>query len=345
MTPIAAPRHFPRAVAALVVLSCLAACSSATVSDDALDSLGALPQPPTSVAATAPATTTATTISADETTCEEQGWAKASYRPTGPLPPPGEMPEGSYMREIQEDGRLVVGVDENTLGFASRNTDTGEIEGFEVELARRIAAAIDPNLVLVTEPVLTSDKRKVVIEGVVDLTISANSMDCDRWQEVAFSTEYYTAVQQFLVPEDSPIRTGADLAGQPVCVTVLSSSERILKRELPDAVPYPLPARTDCLLALQEGTVAAYFGHDSFLYGMKVQDPTVEVREGIIPTSATESNYGIAINHEYPEFVRFVNAVLDEVRTDGTWDDLHEKLQEDLRDLPDATAPDPEYRD
>ena len=177
----------------------------------------------------------------------------------------------------------MVGVDENTFGFASRNTDTGEIEGFEVELAKEIAAAIDPNLVLDTKPTLTDDKRKVVIEGAVDLTISANSMGCDRWEEVAFSTEYYTGVQQFLVREDSRIRTGADVAGQRVCVTAGSSSVGILREQLPEAVPHPLPARTDCLLALQEGTVAAYFGHDSFLYGMKVQDPTVEVREGIIP--------------------------------------------------------------
>ena len=119
-----------------MVLSSLAACSSATVNDDVLDSLGDQSQPPTSVATTAPASTTSTTISASQATCEERGWKTASYRPT-PLPQPGEMPEGSYMREIQEDGRLVVGVDENTLGFASRNTDTGEIEGFEVELARR----------------------------------------------------------------------------------------------------------------------------------------------------------------------------------------------------------------
>ena len=126
--------------------------------------------------------------------CTAGGLETASYRP-GPQPRAGDMPEGTILREIQDRGRLRVGVDENTLGSASRNPSTGEIEGFEVDLAYEIAKRIfgQRTRARSSRPFrsITDEKLPFARDGDVDLTVSAVSMTCARWEEVAFSSEYY----------------------------------------------------------------------------------------------------------------------------------------------------------
>ena len=71
--------------------------------------------------------------------------------------------------------------------------------------------------------------------------------------------------------------------------------------------------RNDCLLAIQEGTVDAYLGHNTFINGMLEQDPGLRTVE-----KGTASRYGIAMNLDHTYFVQYVNGVLDELRADGT---------------------------
>ena len=52
------------------------------------------------------------------------------------------MPAGSTMAKILSRGRLIVGVDQNTYLFGFRNPATGEIEGFDIDIAREVAKAI-----------------------------------------------------------------------------------------------------------------------------------------------------------------------------------------------------------
>jgi len=66
---------------------------------------------------------------------------RASLRPTGPLPPPRQMPARTAMARIVQRGRLVVGVDQNSYQFGFRDPLTGELAGFDIDIAREIGRA------------------------------------------------------------------------------------------------------------------------------------------------------------------------------------------------------------
>ncbi len=72
---------------------------------------------------------------------------------------------------------------------------------------------------------------------------------------------------------------------------------------------------TDCLVLLQQGDVAAISTDNAILAGLATQDPWTE----IVGPVFTSEPYGLAISKQHPDFVRFVNAVLQQMRTDGQW--------------------------
>ena len=58
-------------------------------------------------------------------------------------------------------------------------------------------------------------------------------------------------------------------------------------------------ARTDCLRELQQGTVDAYFSHDSILRGMQLQDPD---NTEIVGDPVAAQHYGIAFARTTPSW-------------------------------------------
>lgn len=322
----------PRSVrVAVAVMLAVVASGCASASNEATNVAISVLKP-------SPTTVPATTSTLAPPPCN----ATASFRPAGPLPTPGVMPSGSTMAEIQKRGMIRIGVDENTLQFSARDPKTGKLIGLEVDLARRIAQAIfgNPDAVkLVT--VVTAQKVPLVKDHTVDATISGVSMTCGRWQDVAFSTEYFTAFHKLLVRTDSPITGIQDLAGRKVCVTTGSSSVGILTSAAPKAIQVPKEARSDCLLALQEGQVEAYFSHDAILYGMQLQDPNTK----ILPDAVSAQHYGIAIAKDHEDLVRFVNALLEQMRADTSENGLAALVDRWLRAFNPAPIPVPHYQD
>ena len=294
-----------------------------------------------------PPSTTTTTL---PPVCRQPFDATVSYAPMQPLPSPGAMPLNTFMATIQAKGYITVGVDENTLYFSYR-TKNG-IEGFEADLAYKIAESIfgDSNPERVRfKTVVTDEKVDVVAAGEVDMTISVVSANCPRWQLVSFSSPYYLTRQRILVrgstSDDSEIKALADLNQRKVCVTRTSSSESYLNGlvedgTIPDVRIKAVEARTDCLVLLQEGRVDAILLPNSILAGLHVQDPMATTFAPV--DNLRTQSYGIPINKKYPEFVSFVNGLLQQWRLDGTLDRLRSDWIAEAPDLAtDTFAPEP----
>jgi polar amino acid transport system substrate-binding protein len=66
---------------------------------------------------------------------------------------------------------------------------------------------------------------------------------------------------------------------------------------------------------LQQGEVSAVSAGKALLAGMAAEDPRATVLDQKLASHA----YGIGIGKKHLHFVRFVNAVLEEVRSGGRW--------------------------
>jgi polar amino acid transport system substrate-binding protein len=240
----------------------------------------------------------------------------ASLRPPASLPAPNALPAGSTMAAIRNKGRLVVGVDQNTYLFGYRDATSGQIVGFDVDIAREVARAIfgDPDKVQLTA--ITSGQRIDFLKNnQVDLVAHTMTMNCARWQDVNFSSQYYDAQQRVLVPKASAVKSMDDLGGKRVCAAAGSTSIANIANYPTKPIPVSVSDWTDCLVLLHQGQVDAISTDDVILTGLAAQDPTTHLVGG----SISSEPYGLAMNKQATDFVRFVNGVLDRLRADGTW--------------------------
>jgi polar amino acid transport system substrate-binding protein len=296
-----------RAIAAIAVavVTLAGGCASPPEAVSGRKDLAITTPVPISVGDPAPPAT------ADSSTCVQ------SFQPHG-LPAPGQMPRGSAMAAIHDRGRLKLGVGIGAYLLGFPNPTTGRLEGFEADIAREIAFAIfgvydDSKIELHT--LNANEREPAVLSGQVDLVLAAMTITCDRWKRVAFSTDYYTAGQRILVNNDSPVTSAADLGGKKVCASSSGTNIPIIQN-LP-AKPIAVGALNtgDCLLMLQQRQVDAVSTGDVILAGLHKQDPGSK----IVGDRFTSESTGIAISPQSVDLIRFVNAILEKLKADGTW--------------------------
>ena len=240
-----------------------------------------------------------------------------------PASDPLGIPSGSTMAEIRQRGRLIAGVSADTYLLGARNPVTGQVEGFDIDLVKQVAKAIFGDENRYQLRVITAADRIPVLQAhEVDMVARNMTITCDRWEQIAFSTEYYRSGQKILVRRGAKATTLADLAGQRVCAPKGTSSMTNLVKLQPEAVAVGADNHTGCLVMFQSGDVDAITGDDTVLAGLAAQDPYAVVPD---QKAFTAEPYGLGFNSKDVDLVRFANDVLAQLRADGEWTKIYDR--------------------
>jgi ABC-type amino acid transport substrate-binding protein len=230
-----------------------------------------------------------------------------------------QFPAETTMGKIQEAGELNVGVKFDVPPFGLNNPQTGEVEGFDVDLATYIAErlGVEPNF-----REATSDNRiPLLVDGTIDLILSTMTITEERDLEVDFSEPYYVANGDVLVPADSDIQSLDDLNGQRVCTALGSTYADTIEKEAPDADLRLVDLYSECFDQIQTGAVDAVSTDNVILTGMVIQDDTLQ----LLGLDYTTEPYGIGIPEGDTEFKQFVDESVAEYIDSGAWQESYDE--------------------
>ncbi|GAB2796401.1 glutamate ABC transporter substrate-binding protein [Streptomyces daliensis] len=279
-------------------------------------------------------------------TCEDGEDPAESLRPSGKA--------GEAVERIRKRDRLIVGVDQNSYLWGFRDPSTGKIDGFDIDLVRALAEDLlgeDPEITYKTIP--TDQRIPAIQKGEVDMVVRTMTVNCERIREVAFSTAYFEAGQQLLVPKENARVKGFDasMRGKRLCFADGSTAQALMEKgkyKALGAKSVVVPNQLDCLVRMQLGKADATLTDSALGAGQAAQDPSVE----LIGDPETIEPYGIAMNLEDEDLVRWVNKRLDAYRSggdDSEWRRSYDKWFADdimsAADGKDPAPPEPKYRD
>ncbi|MDQ3733637.1 MAG: glutamate ABC transporter substrate-binding protein, partial [Actinomycetota bacterium] len=230
--------------------------------------------------------------------------------------------EGTTMFELNEAGELRVGTKFDQPGFGLLNPTTNQPEGFDVEIAYMIAAAlgIPEDGVTFTESV-SANREPFIQNDTVDIVVATYTINDTRKTLVSFAGPYYVAGQDIMVAAGNPegITGPDDLAGKTVCSVEGSTPAENIRTNYPEVNLITTDVYSKCADQLKnsgESGVVAVTTDNVILTAFVATDP--ESFE-LVGNPFTEEPYGIGLALDDDDFRDFINDVLEEAYESGAW--------------------------
>lgn len=227
---------------------------------------------------------------------------------------------GSSSNDVLADGVLTVGTNAEFPPFEFIGDD-GQPDGFDIALIKAVGEKLG-----VKVEVSNMEFASLVtsIGSKIDVAIAGMTVTEERKQAVEFSNPYYDAVQYVILPKDSAIKTADDLVGKTIGVQ-LGTTGDFIAQDIQDSTVSAYNKAVDAVNDLINGRVDVVIidKNPALVFESKYSDSVVAV-DGAQYGFEIEQ-YAIAMPKGNTELVEKVNKAIEELKADGTFDQLVEK--------------------
>lgn len=220
--------------------------------------------------------------------------------------------------EALADGVLTVGTNAEFPPFEYVD-DNGEPDGFDIALIKAIGEKLG-----VEVEVENMEFASLVssIGNKIDVAIAGMTVTDERKESVDFSNSYYEAVQYVILPADSDIATADDLTGKTIGVQLGTTGDFIATDDIADSTVQQYNKAVDAVNDLINGRLDCVIvdKNPALVFESKFEGQ-VKAVDGAEFGFGTEE-YAIALPKGDTALVDAVNAALEEIKADGTFDEL-----------------------
>ncbi|EGW39105.1 transporter substrate-binding domain-containing protein [Desulfosporosinus sp. OT] len=242
---------------------------------------------------------------------------------TASTAPGSDSAVAADVKAIQDRGVLKVGVKVDVPKFGYKDPKTGQVDGFEIDLAKAMAKKIIGTEKIETTAVTAKTRGPVLDSGDVDMDISTFTINEERKKSYNFSDPYFTDGVRLLVKKNAGIKTLKDLNGKKIGVAQSATSKKAVQAEA-DKVgakvsflefgTYP-----EIKTALDSGRVDCFSVDGSILFGY-LDDSTT-----ILPDSFSPQEYGVASKKGNDGIAKVVNETIADLKKSGELDKMIQK--------------------
>lgn len=225
--------------------------------------------------------------------------------------------------EVVKKGTLTVCSDIPYKPFEMTSKSGGKTTytGFDMDIVAAIAKGMGLKLAVKSESFDGLESGLTLKSGTCDLVASAMTITDDRKKHLDFTDGYYDSKQSLLVPDGSPVKTLADLAGKKIGVQNGTTGKDYAQAHAPKSAKLvSYDTDPDEFAGIKAGQVDAL-----------LQDYPVNLahqQDGgykIVESYNTGEKYGFAVKKGNTKLVDELNAQLAKLRKSGEYQTIYNK--------------------